>query len=174
MAITKPIDEIRVNEKIRAEEVRLISSSGENLGIVPLKEALRLAQEEELDLVEVAPNASPPVCKIMDYGKFKYKASKKVQESKKKTKTLQLKEVKLRPSTDDHDLDTKIKGIRRFLEKKNRVKVTIFFRGRELAFFEAGENMLNRVLEAIKDIGSVEDQPKKEGTNRLCAVVIPK
>lgn len=124
--------------------------------------------------MEVAPNADPPVCKIMDYGKFKYRASKKIQESKKKTRVFQLKEVKLRPRTDDHDLDTKIKSIKKFLEKKNRVKITIFYRGRELAFFEAGEEMLERVLEAIKDIGSVEEQPKKEGTNRLSVVVIPR
>lgn len=139
-----------------------------------LNEALRIAREENLDLVEVAPNADPPVCKIMDYGKFKYRASKKIQESKKKAKLFQLKEVKLRPSTDDHDLDTKIKSIRKFLEKKNRVKVTIFYRGRELAFFEAGEEMLNKVLEAIKDVCTIEEQPKKEGTNRLSVVVIPR
>lgn len=144
------------------------------MGIVSLNEALRIAKEEGLDLVEVAPNADPPVCKIMDYGKFKYRASKKIQESKKKTRVFQLKEVKLRPRTDDHDLDTKIKSIKKFLEKKNRVKITIFYRGRELAFFEAGEEMLERVLEAIKDIGSVEEQPKKEGTNRLSVVVIPR
>lgn len=144
------------------------------MGIVTLNEALRIAKEEGLDLVEVAPNADPPVCKIMDYGKFKYRASKKIQESKKKTRVFQLKEVKLRPRTDDHDLDTKIKSIKKFLEKKNRVKITIFYRGRELAFFEAGEEMLERVLEAIKDIGSVEEQPKKEGTNRLSVVVIPR
>lgn len=144
------------------------------MGIVNIEEALRLAKEDGLDLVEVAPNADPPVCKIMDYGKFKYRASKKIQESKKKTKAFQLKEVKLRPRTDAHDFDTKVKSIRKFLEKKNRVKVTIFFRGRELTYFEVGEEMLNRVLEAVKDIGAVEEQPKKEGTNRLSAVVIPK
>lgn len=144
------------------------------MGIVSLNEALRIAKEEGLDLVEVAPNADPPVCKIMDYGKFKYRASKKIQESKKKTRVFQLKEVKLRPRTDDHDLDTKIKSIKKFLEKKNRVKITIFYRGRELAFFEAGEEMLDRVLEAIKDMGSVEEQPKKEGTNRLSVVVVPR
>jgi len=144
------------------------------LGIVSIEEALRLAKEDGLDLVEVAPNADPPVCKIMDYGKFKYRASKKIQESKKKTKVFQLKEVKLRPRTDAHDFDTKVKSIRKFLEKKNRVKVTIFFRGRELAYFEAGEEMLNRVLEAVKDMGTVEDQIKKEGTNRLSVVVVPK
>lgn len=144
------------------------------MGIVSIEEALRLAKEDGLDLVEVAPNADPPVCKIMDYGKFKYRASKKIQESKKKTKVFQLKEVKLRPRTDAHDFDTKVKSIRKFLEKKNRVKVTIFFRGRELAYFEAGEEMLNRVLEAVKDMGTVEDQIKKEGTNRLSVVVVPK
>ncbi|MFN3535400.1 MAG: translation initiation factor IF-3 [Desulfatiglandales bacterium] len=170
----KQVDEIRVNEKIMAEKVRLVSSTGQNLGIVGINEALRIAREEGLDLVEVAPNADPPVCKVMDYGKFKYRASKKIQESKKKTKVFQLKEVKLRPRTDDHDLETKIKSIRKFLEKKNRVKVTIFYRGRELAFFEAGEEMLNRVLEAIKDVANLEDQPKKEGTNRLSVVVIPR
>lgn len=154
--------------------MRLVSSTGQNLGIVSLNEALRIAKEEGLDLVEVAPNADPPVCKIMDYGKFKYRASKKIQESKKKTRVFQLKEVKLRPRTDDHDLDTKIKSIKKFLEKKNRVKITIFYRGRELAFFEAGEEMLDRVLEAIKDMGSVEEQPKKEGTNRLSVVVVPR
>ena len=174
MAIGKRVDDVRVNQDIRAKEVRLISSEGQQLGIVPVPEALRVAQEAGLDLVEVAPNSEPPVCRIMDYGKFKYEASKKLQEARKKTKAFQLKEIKLRPQTDEHDLGFKIRNIKKFLEKKNRVKVTVTFRGREMAYMEAGAELLGRVANEVVDEGSVEQPPTQEARNRMSMVVVPK
>ncbi|MCP4666249.1 MAG: translation initiation factor IF-3, partial [Deltaproteobacteria bacterium] len=129
---------MRVNRRIRARMVRLISAEGEQMGILSLQEALKQAEEGGLDLVEVAPNADPPVCRILDYGKFKYQARKKGQETKKKSRASQLKEIKFRPHTDDHDLGFKVKNIKKFLDQRDRVKVTVFFRGREMAFMEAG------------------------------------
>ena len=154
--------------------VRLISAEGEQLGIVPIKEALEVATGEGMDLVEVAPNSDPPVCRVMDYGKFKYQASKRVQEARKKTRTGQLKEIKLRPHTEDHDLGFKIKNIKKFLDNKNRVKVTIFFRGREMAYTNAGFELLKRVAEEIKDEGTVEQEPTQEARNRLTMLIVPK
>jgi translation initiation factor IF-3 len=153
--------------------VRLISGSGEQLGIVPLAKALETARNEGMDLVEVAPNSDPPVCRIMDYGKFKYQASKKEQEARKKGKSFQIKEIKFRPHTDEHDLDFKIKNLKKFLDKKNRVKITVMFRGRELAYKTAGRELLQRVLEEIDELGSVDQPPKEEGRN-LSMVVAPK
>jgi len=127
-----------------------------------------------LDLVEVAPNSDPPVCRIMDYGKFKYRASKKVQDQRKRSKTLQVKEIKLRPNTEDHDLGVKLKSIKKFLAEKKRVKVSVFFRGRELAHVDAGMDLLNRVAEALESEGSVEQQPKREAKNRMSMLVVPK
>ncbi len=174
MVIAKRTDDVRVNERIRASMVRLISSQGKQLGILPLREALRIAVEEGLDLVEVAPQADPPVCRIMDYGKFKYQASKKLQEARKKSKAFQVKEVKLRPHTDDHDLGFKIRNIKRFLDNKNRVKVTVFFRGREMAFMEAGVALLQRVAEAVEDLATVEQEPVREARNRMAMLLVPK
>jgi translation initiation factor IF-3 len=154
--------------------VRLISVDGEQLGIQPIEEALRSAGEVGLDLVEVAPNSDPPVCRIMDYGKFKYQASKKVQEARKKGRTLQVKEIKLRPHTDDHDLGFKIRNLKKFLDRKNRVKVTVFFRGREMAYMDAGVKLLERVAEEVMDKGTVDEQPKQEGRNRMSMVLVPK
>jgi translation initiation factor IF-3 len=153
--------------------VRLISSEGEQLGIVPVEEALETAKKEGLDLVEVAPNADPPVCRIMDYGKYKYQASKKTQETKKKGRTIQLKEVRMRPRTEEHDLGFKIKNLRKFLEKKDRVKVTVLFRGREMAYMDQGVEMLKRVAVEVEDIGTVEQVPTREGW-RLTMVLVPK
>jgi translation initiation factor IF-3 len=174
MAIRKKLDEVRVNDSIRARTVRLISDEGEQLGIQSLHDALIKAEEEGLDLVEVAPNSDPPVCRIMDYGKFKYQASKKVQEARKKTKGFQLKEIKLRPHTDEHDLGFKLKNIKKFLDNNNRVKVTVFFRGREMAYIDSGAKLLYRVAEEVGDKGTVEQEPVREARNRMTMLIIPK
>ncbi len=165
--------QVNVNEKIRAPEVRLIGRGGEQLGVLPLKKALELATQDELDLVEVAPNATPPVCKIMDYGKFKYQQSKRSQEAKKKQTVIQVKEVKIRPKTDEHDLLVKIKHVRRFLGQKDKAKITILFRGREIAYTDQGMKVLERIQEELKDEVVVEQAPKMEGRN-LVMVVAPK
>lgn len=163
-----------MNRRIKAKEIRLISVDGKQVGIFPIEDALKVAEEEGLDLVEVAPNADPPVCRIMDYGKFKYQASKKVQEARKKSKAIQVKEIKLRPRTEDHDLGVKLRNLRKFLENKNRVKVTVTFRGREMAFKEAGVELLNKVAQEVEDTGKVEQTPTHEGKNRVSMVVVPK
>ena len=139
-----------------------------------LKEALRIAQEEGLDLVEVSPNSDPPVCRIMDYGKFKYQAAKKAQDGRKKSRSVQMKEIKFRPNTEEHDLGFKVRNIKKFLEKKDRVKVTVFFRGREMAYMDAGYKLLKRVAEEVMEEGSVEEQPKQEARNRVAMVIVPK
>lgn len=162
-----------VNEKIRARQVRVIGADGSQLGIMSLQDALDAAREEGLDLVEVAPNADPPVCKIMDYGKFRYQQSKRSQEAKKKQTVIQVKEVKLRPKTDEHDIQTKLRHIRRFLAQKDKAKVTVIFRGREIAFKDRGEMVLQKVLEELKDEVVVEMPPKMEGRN-LVMILAPK
>jgi len=138
-----------------------------------LKKALDLAAEEELDLVEVAPGANPPVCKIMDYGKFKYQQSKRVQEAKKKQTVIQVKEVKIRPKTDEHDLQVKIRHIRRFLGQKDKAKVTIVFRGREIAYTDQGMKILERIEEDLKEEAVIEQHPKMEGRN-MVMILAPK
>jgi translation initiation factor IF-3 len=135
---------------------------------------LNVAKEDGLDLVEVAPNSDPPVCRIMDYGKFKYQASKKVQEARKKSKSVQLKEIKLRPNTEEHDLGFKLRNVKKFLEGKNRVKVTVFFRGREMAYMNAGVELLNRVAQEVIEQGTVEQHPTREARNRMSMVLVPK
>ena len=137
------------------------------MGIVPLEEALTRAAEEKLDLVEVAPKASPPVCKIMDYGKYKYLQAKKLQEAKKKQTTIQVKEVKIRPKTEEHDYQFKLRHIKRFLGEKNKAKVTIMFRGREIAHSELGMKVLERIIADIEEEGIVEQAPKLEGRNMI-------
>jgi len=154
---------VRRNHQIKVPEVRVISDSGEQLGILATKEALRMANEQGVDLVEVAPQAKPPVCKLMDFGKYQYEQRKKNQEAKKKQVQVQLKEVKLRPKTDDHDLQTKLNHVRRFLSKGDRCKITLFFRGREIVHKEQGKAILDNVLEEIADIARVEQEPKFEG-----------
>ena len=141
---------------------------------MPISEARKIANESGLDLVEVSPNSDPPVCRIMDYGKFKYLASKKEQETRKKGRASQLKEIKLRPHTEDHDLGFKLKNLRKFLEKKDRVKVTVFFRGREMAYMDAGINLLNRVAEEVAEDGTVYQQPTRESRNRMSMIIVPK
>lgn len=167
------IKQANVNEKIRASEVRVVGSDGKQLGIMPLNRALDLAAQEELDLVEVAPGAEPPVCKIMDYGKFKYQQNKRSQEAKKKQTVIQVKEVKMRPKTDEHDLQVKIRNIRRFLSQKDKAKVSILFRGREIAYADQGTKILERISEELKDDAIMEQAPKMEGRN-LVMVLAPK
>lgn len=162
-----------VNERIRSPEVRVIGHDGQQLGVLPIKKALELAFQDELDLVEVAPNADPPVCKIMDYGKFKYQQSKRTQEAKKKQTVIQVKEVKIRPKTDTHDLEVKIRHIKRFLGQKDKAKVAIVFRGREIAYTEQGTKILERVIEELKDEAIVEQAPKMEGRN-MVMILAPK
>jgi len=151
----------------------LISSEGKQLGIMPVEEALNVAFEEGLDLVEVASNADPPVCRIMDYGKYKYQTSKKVQEARKKGKAFQIKEIKFRPHTDEHDLDYKIRNLKRFLAKKNRVKLTVMFKGREYAYQAAGIELLNRVANEVAREGAIDQEARLEGRN-VTMVLVPK
>jgi translation initiation factor IF-3 len=158
---------------IRASEIRLIGADGEQVGIMPLAEALSRAAEAHLDLVEVAPQANPPVCRIMDYGKFKYLQSKKTQEARKKQTVIQVKEVKFRPKIEDHDIAFKVKNIRRFLAQKDKIKVSLIFRGREIAHPQIGVDLLKRVAAELEDIGTVEQAPKIEGRNRTM-IIAPK
>jgi len=157
--------DVRINREIRAKEVRVIDPEGKQLGILPASEALRLAVNYELDLVEVSPKSEPPVCRIMDYGKFKYQQSKKAHDAKKKQAVVHLKEVKMRSKTEEHDFQFKLRHIERFLKEGNKTKVTIVFRGRELAHTDLGRNMLSRVTEEAKEWGKVELAPKFEGRN---------
>jgi translation initiation factor IF-3 len=161
------IKQVNINEQIRTPQVRLIGVDGSQLGIVSLADALARASEEKLDLVEVAPKASPPVCRIMDYGKYKYQQSKKTQEAKKKQAVTQVKEVKIRPKTEEHDYQFKLRHIKRFLSEKNKAKVTIMFRGREITYSELGLKVLERIVVDTEDLGVVEQQPKLEGRNMV-------
>lgn len=162
-----------MNQAIRAREVRVIGPESEQIGILSLSEALALAAERELDLVEVSPTAVPPVCRIMDFGKFKYQQSKKLQEAKKKQVHVQLKEVKLRPKTDDHDLEFKVKHVKRFLEEGNKAKITMVFRGREITHTNIGQNILDRIAEELQEVAIIEVRPKMEGRS-LFMIVAPK
>ncbi|MBT0895229.1 translation initiation factor IF-3 [Geobacter hydrogenophilus] len=164
---------VNVNQAIRAREIRVVGANSEQLGIMPLNEALALAESQQLDLVEVSPTAVPPVCRIMDYGKFKYQQSKKLQEAKKKQSHVVVKEVKLRPKTDEHDLQFKIKHVRRFIEEGNKAKVTLVFRGREITHMEYGVRALERVASEIEDIAVIEMKPKMEGRS-MFMIVAPK
>ena len=164
---------MRINEEIRSREVRVITADGEQLGIMSGRAAQQLAVERHLDLVEIAPTAKPPVCKIMDYGKFRYEQQKREKEARKKQKTFDIKEVKLRPGIEDHDFNVKYKNAVRFLEDGDKVKVTIMFRGRELSHPELGEVLLNKMAEQLKEIAVVERVPKLEGKNMIM-IVAPK
>jgi len=166
-------DRVNTNKEIRVKEVRVIDPDGNQLGIIPTQEALRAAMEFGLDLVEVSPNAKPPVCKIMDYGKYKYELTKKQQEAKKKQSTFQLKEIKIRPKTGDHDLQVKMGHIRKFLGKKDKVRVTVVFRGREITLSDRGRELLGQVAETVSDISAVEQFPKFEGRTMIM-VLAPK
>ncbi|WP_425597035.1 translation initiation factor IF-3 [Shimia thalassica] len=159
-----------MNERIRAPEIRLIGAEGENVGVVQPGEALRMAQDAGLDLVEISPNATPPVCKIMDHGKFKYEQQKRESEARKKQTTIQVKEVKFRPNTDTHDYDVKMRNVVKFLEKGDKVKVTLRFRGREMAHQNLGRQLLERVAEDTKELGKVESMPKMEGRQMIMMI----
>ncbi|MBQ2705512.1 MAG: translation initiation factor IF-3 [Agathobacter sp.] len=152
-----------INEQIRDKEVRLIGADGEQLGIVSSKEAQRLADEAGLDLVKIAPTAKPPVCKIIDYGKYRYEQARKEKEAKKKQKTVELKEIRLSPNIDTNDLNTKINSAKKFIEKGNKVKVTLRFRGREMAHMNQSKYILDDFAEALADVAVVEKAPKVEG-----------
>jgi translation initiation factor IF-3 len=154
-------------------EVRVIGADGSQVGIIPTHEALRLAEEQGLELVEVNPRAAPPVCKIMDFGKFKYETSKKEKASRKHQSTIVLKEIKLRPKTDDHDLDFKVKHIRTFLSEGNKCKLVIVFRGREIVHPETGQAMLDRVVKTVADIAMIEQRPMMEG-RRMVMIIGPR
>ena len=158
---------------IRVREVSVIDDDGEHIGTLPTEEALNMARDQDLDLVEVAPNANPPVCRIMDYGKHKYKASKKAHEAKKKQKIIHLKEVKFRPNTDIHDFDFKLRNVQRFLENGDKAKVVIFFKGREIVHREFGMRVLERVAAATEDTAVIEQQAKQEGRT-LVMILAPK
>ena len=155
---------------IDAREVLVIGPEGEQMGVLTKQDALAAAEEAGLDLVEVAPNADPPVCRIMDFGKFKYQQSKKAQLAKKKQKIIQVKEIKVRPKTDDHDLETKAKHARRFLGEGNKLKVTVRFRGREIVHPERGEIILEKLMGLIEDVGTIESRPKMEGRTMVMVV----
>lgn len=150
---------------IRVREVRVVGADGTQLGIMITSDAQRLAEEEGLDLVEVAPNERPPVCRIMDYGKYKYQKSKRLQQAKKKQKIILVKEIKLRPKTEEHDYRFKTQHVRRFLQDGHKAKVTVVFRGREMAHTELGRRILDRVIEDLEDVATVEQLPKQEGRN---------
>ena len=152
-----------INGQIRDKEVRLIGEDGEQKGIMPIKEAMRLAQEAELDLVKIAPKAQPPVCKIIDYGKYRYELARKEKEAKKKQKTVEVKEVRLSPNIDTNDLNTKVNNAKKFITKGNKVKITLRFRGREMAHVQQSKHILDDFAELLKDIAVVEKQPKLEG-----------
>ena len=160
----------RINDNIRAAEIRLIGADGENVGVVSPAQALDMAEEAGLDLVEISPNANPPVAKIMDYGKYKYEQQKRESEARKKQKIIEVKEVKFRPNTDTHDYDVKMRNVFRFLENGDKVKITLRFRGREMAHQELGRQLLERVAEDTKDAGKVENFPKMEGRQMVMLI----
>lgn len=165
--------EARINGEITAKEVRLISGTGEQLGVVSIKEALVLAEEQDVDLVEISPTAKPPVCKLMDFGKYKYEQAKKRDEAKKKQKQVQIKEIKFRPGTDEGDYQIKMRSINRFLADGDKVKVTLRFRGREMAHQQLGAQLLERVKEDLAEVGQVEQFPKMEG-RQMVMMIAPK
>ena len=160
----------RVNERIRGGEVRLIGAEGENLDVVTPERAMALAEEAGLDLVEISPNANPPVCKIMDFGKYKYEQQKRESEARKKQKTIEVKEVKFRPNTDTNDYEVKMRNVFKFLENGDKVKITLRFRGREMAHQNLGRELLERVAEDTKEHGRVENFPKMEGRQMVMLI----
>ena len=157
--------ELPINGQIRAREIQLIGDEGEKLGVVSLKEALEIAEEKKLDLVLVAPNAKPPVCKIMNYGKYKFEQAKKEKEAKKKQKIAEVKEIRITPNIEEHDFGFKSKNARKFIEDGNKVKITVRFKGREVNNSKLGEDVLNKFIENLSDIANVDKQPKLEGRN---------
>ena len=170
-AISK--ESLRINDEIRIREVRVTGANGEQLGIMQTRDALKLAEDQHLDLVEVAPKARPPVCKIMDFGKYRYEQQKRDKEARKKQKVITIKEVKLRPNIEQHDFEVKLKNAQRFIEEGNKVKVTVMFRGRELSHPELGNAILNKMSEALGNTVSVERSAKLEGKN-MTMILSPK
>ncbi|MFQ5916530.1 MAG: translation initiation factor IF-3 [Candidatus Binatia bacterium] len=167
------VKQARINHQIRANEVRVIGPEGNQLGVMSLREALSLVENQDLDLVEVAPEAQPPVCRIMDYGKYRYLEKKKAHGAKKKQSFVTIKEVKVRARTDTHDLVYKIRNIRRFIERGQRVRVSVFFRGREITHPELGQQMLNGVLMQVQDIAKPDISPRMEGRS-MAMLLTPK
>ena len=163
----------RINREIRAREVQLIDAEGQNRGVVTIFDAQKVAEESGLDLVEIVPNANPPVCKILDYGRFRFLEQKKAAEARKRQKIVEIKEIKLRPGIDDHDYDTKMKAVRRFFEEGDKVKVTLRFRGREMAHQDIGYRLLERVKAETVGIAKVEAEPSMEG-RQMVMVLAPK
>ncbi len=159
--------DLRVNHRIRVPQVRLIGADGSQLGVIATPDAMKMARESGLDLVEISPQANPPVCKILDYGKYKYEKKKKAQEAKKKQIVVKVKEIKLRPNTEDHDLDFKVKHARRFIEDGDKAKFTVVFRGREMAYTDLGRKLMERVLDQLKDVAKVEHPPTMEGKSMI-------
>ncbi len=162
----------RTNQEIRVREVQLIDHEGANRGVIPTEEAMDIALDAGLDLVEIQPNANPPVCKILDYGRYKYQAQKKAAEARKKQKTVEIKEIKMRPNIDTHDYEVKMKNMLRFFNDGDKVKVTLRFRGREMAHQDLGMNLLNKVREETSEIAKVESAPKLEG-RQMVMVLAP-
>ena len=160
----------RVNDRIRAPEIRLIGADGENVGVVTPERAMMMAQEAGLDLVEISPTATPPVCKIMDLGKFKYEQQKREAEARKKQKIIEVKEIKFRPGTDTHDYDVKMRSVMKFLDEGDKVKVTLRFRGREMAHQQLGAELLRRVADEVGEAGKVESMPKLEGRQMVMMI----
>ena len=168
----KKVSGPRTNEQITASEVRVISSSGEQLGIISIREALNHAEDEGFDLVEVSPDAKPPVCKILDYGKLKYREQKSKKEAKKKQKTIEIKEIKIRPGINKHDYEVKVKAFHKFIKGGNKVKVSMRFRGREMEHQNLGVDLLKRLIEQVKEYAKVEVPPKNEG-KQIMMVLVP-
>ncbi len=160
----------KANERIKALDVQVIGSEGNNLGVMQLKQAIQIAKDEGLDLIEISPNANPPVCKIMDMGKYKYDLQKKANQAKKKQKVVSLKEIKLRPGTEIHDYNFKIKNAKKFITKGDKVKFTVKFKGREMQHVELGKDLMKRIIEDTKDIGKVETHPKFEGRQMIMII----
>jgi translation initiation factor IF-3 len=163
----------RINNRIESREIRLVDETGENHGVVPTRQAMIMAEEAGLDLVEISPDAKPPVCKILDYGKFKFQEQKRASEARKKQKVIEIKEIKMRPMIDDHDYDVKMKAIRRFFGEGDKVKITLRFRGREMAHQELGIRLLNRVKTDIGALAKVESEPRSEG-RQIVMVLAPR
>ena len=166
-------ESLRINEEIRIKEVRVTGAAGEQLGVMLTRDALQMAEEQHLDLVEVAPKAKPPVCRIMDFGKYRYEQQKREKEAKKKQKVITIKEVKLRPNIEQHDFDVKLKNALRFVEEGNKVKAYVFFRGRSIMFKEQGELLLARFANDLEEVGKPEALPKLEG-KRMIMMLAPK
>lgn len=167
------ISELMINEQIRDKEVRLVGAEGEQIGVLSIKEAQQMASEKNLDLVKIAPQAKPPVCKIMDYGKYKFDAAKKEKEARKKQKTISIKEVRLSASIDKHDFETKIRNAQKFLKAGDKVKVSVMFRGREMMHTQKGVAILDQAMGLLEEVGVAENKPKLEGRN-MAIVVAPK